>query len=161
LSHISWIRAFNGGDASDRQSYGTRSGKGRVYCVCQTGRTAGQACTQRRLRSGVRCRSHRRCVRLRLGDWARVSEMENAAGYVYRVGQSKARNRRRQAPLFPAEANPSMPWVEPGLPHALEALSEMQRQAETAELLGGSVSSVRKHLQRGEKKLQGSLGVGS
>jgi RNA polymerase sigma-70 factor (ECF subfamily) len=37
--------------------------------------------------------------------WPRVSEMENAAGYVYRVGQSKARNRRRQTPLFPAAPN--------------------------------------------------------
>ncbi len=103
--------------------------------------------------------------------WPRISEMGNPAGYVYRVGTSKARSRRRLAPLFPAVSTDSSPWVEPGLPAALEALSEMQRLSvwlvhgyewtvtETAKLLGVSVSSVRKHLDRAEKKLQRSLGV--
>jgi RNA polymerase sigma factor (sigma-70 family) len=61
--------------------------------------------------------------------------------------------------------------VEPGLPAALAGLSELQRQSvwlvhgfewsltETAELLGISMSSVRKHVERGEGKLRRALGV--
>ncbi len=103
--------------------------------------------------------------------WPRVSEMGNPAGYLYKVGRSKARNGRRHPPLFPAVSNHTMPWVEPGLPDALGGLTEMQRVTvwlvhgyqwtltETSELLDVSVSTVRKHLERAEKKLQRSLGV--
>ena len=102
--------------------------------------------------------------------WDRVEGMENPAGYLYQVGKSRARERRSPRPEFPPPAS-AAPWVEPGLPAALAGLSELQRQSvwlvhgfewsltETAELLGISMSSVRKHLQRGERKLRRALGV--
>jgi RNA polymerase sigma factor (sigma-70 family) len=64
-----------------------------------------------------------------------------------------------------------MPWIEPGLPKALGALSEHQRVAvvlahgfgwthrEVAELLGVSTSTVQNHVERGLKKLRGTLEV--
>jgi RNA polymerase sigma factor (sigma-70 family) len=63
------------------------------------------------------------------------------------------------------------PWVEPELPAALSRLSEKQRvvvilihcfewtQAEVAELLGVSKSTVQNHLERGLAKLRHKLGV--
>ncbi len=103
--------------------------------------------------------------------WDRVRDMDNPAGYLYRVGQSRTRTRRMPRPTFPALPADASPWVEPGLPAALTRLSESQRQAvrlvygfewtldETASLLDVSVSTVRKHLERGEKKLRNALGV--
>lgn len=105
--------------------------------------------------------------------WDRIEGMENRAGYLYQVGRSRARTRRRPRPEFPSFPSSAVPWVEPGLPAALSRLSDLQRQSvwlvhgfewtltETAELLGVSVSSVRKHLERGEKKLRRALGVTS
>ena len=105
--------------------------------------------------------------------WDRIETMENPAGYLYQVGRSRARKRRTPRPDFPPLPVDSAPWVEPGLPSALGRLSEAQRQAvwlvdgyewtlaETAALLGVSVSSVRKHLERGNKKLRKALGVTS
>ncbi|MCB1247467.1 MAG: hypothetical protein KDB69_09380, partial [Acidimicrobiia bacterium] len=61
--------------------------------------------------------------------WARVSRMDNPAGYLYRVGQSKARRYRRKPTRLPEVEQAATPWVEPGLPSALAALSERQRQA--------------------------------
>lgn len=63
------------------------------------------------------------------------------------------------------------PWVEPGLPAALRALSQKQRtavvlvhsfewsQAEVAELLGVGKTTVQKHIERAMEKLQAALGV--
>jgi DNA-directed RNA polymerase specialized sigma24 family protein len=105
--------------------------------------------------------------------WDRIEMMKNPAGYLYQVGRSRARKRRTPRPDFPSLPVDSAPWVEPGLPSALGRLSEAQRQAvwlvhgyewtlaETAALLGVSVSSVRKHLERGNKKLRKALGVTS
>jgi RNA polymerase sigma factor (sigma-70 family) len=105
--------------------------------------------------------------------WQRVAEMGNPAGYIYKVGRSKARSRRRPPLVLPPPSSQRMPWIEPGLPNALAALTELQRVCvwlvhgyewtvtETAELMGISVSSVRKHIERAEKKLQRSLGVKS
>jgi len=105
--------------------------------------------------------------------WDRIRDMDNPAGYLYQVGRSRARKRRTPRPDFPSIPVDSAPWVEPGLPSALGRLSEVQRQAvwlvhgyewtlaETAALLGVSVSSVRKHLERGNKKLRKALGVTS
>src|ERR1700674_3672681 len=59
--------------------------------------------------------------------WASVRGMRNAAGYLYRVGQSRTRPRRRAAMELPAPVGE--PWVEPALPGALFALSEGQRTA--------------------------------
>jgi RNA polymerase sigma factor (sigma-70 family) len=67
----------------------------------------------------------------------------------------------------------SEPWVEPNLAHGLRSLSDVQRTAvvlhhslawtyqEIAELLDVSVSSVRKHIERGMAKLRLTLGVKS
>ena len=103
--------------------------------------------------------------------WNRIQAMDNAAGYLYRVARSRTRPRRKSRPIFPAVPSEQAPWVEPGLPAALGRLTESQRTAvwlihgfewaldETAQLLNISVSSVRKHLARGERKLRNSLGV--
>ncbi|MFQ5968036.1 MAG: RNA polymerase sigma factor, partial [Acidimicrobiia bacterium] len=103
--------------------------------------------------------------------WERVRQMENPAGYLYQVGRSRARSRNRSRPVFPEAPVARFPWVEPGLPKALGRLTQQQRSAvwlvhgfewtlgETATVLGVSVSTVRKHLERGERKLRRALGV--
>jgi len=103
--------------------------------------------------------------------WDRISSMSNPVGYVYRVGQREASRARRSDPVvFPA-ASSDMPWVEPGLPAALEKLSDRQRvvvtlvhgfghsHTEVADVLGVSTGSVQRHLERGLRKLRDSLGV--
>ena len=104
--------------------------------------------------------------------WDRVRAMQRPVGYLYRVGQSKSR-RRRAPPPDPVVPASGEPWVEPGLPRALERLSRRQRMAvvlvdaygwtrtEAGEVMGVSEESVRTHLARGLKKLRASLGVTS
>ena len=104
--------------------------------------------------------------------WDRVGEMDNPAGYLYRVGRSRGR-RRRLRPVFDPVPTDHLPEVEPGLPAALSGLSEKQRVAvvmvhaydwprhEAAELLGVSVSTLDTHMQRGLAKLREGLGVES
>ena len=103
--------------------------------------------------------------------WTALQKMDNPAGYLYRVGQSKARRYRKTLPLFPDTARHELPDVEPGLPAALSALSEAQRTAvvllyvlewterEAADLLGVDRSTVRRHRDRGLAKLRKSLEV--
>jgi DNA-directed RNA polymerase specialized sigma24 family protein len=103
--------------------------------------------------------------------WDRIRAMSNPAGYLYRVGRTRGRPRPHPGPLFPHCPPESFPWIEPGLPEALARLSEPQRVAvwlvlgfgwtldETASLLDVSISTVRTHLKRGEKKLRKDLGV--
>ncbi len=105
--------------------------------------------------------------------WSEVRGMENAGGYLYRVGQSSARRYRRTGPLFPAVVAAELPEVEPGLPAALNSLSEAQRTAvilvhvlewterEAADLLGVDRSTVRRHRDRGLAKLREALEVGT
>src|SRR5215831_14909171 len=59
--------------------------------------------------------------------WTRVREMQNPAGYLYRVGRSRTRDRRH--PVVFERADSPEPWVEPHLGSALAALSERQRLA--------------------------------
>ncbi|NNF63155.1 MAG: sigma-70 family RNA polymerase sigma factor [Acidimicrobiia bacterium] len=104
--------------------------------------------------------------------WGRLEAMENAAGYLYRVGRSRGRPRRSR-PVFDPVPSRHLPEVEPGLPDALSGLSEKQRVAvvmvhayewsrgEAAEVLGVSVSTLDTHLQRGLAKLRDGLGVQS
>jgi DNA-directed RNA polymerase specialized sigma24 family protein len=99
--------------------------------------------------------------------WPRVQAMDNPAGYLFRVGQSKTRQRRRgwlqQAPAS---------WdhvIEPGLGAALAQLSDQQRTAvllvhgcgwtyhEVAEALGVSRSSVGTHVARALTSLRNAL----
>ena len=101
----------------------------------------------------------------------RIAEMDNPAGYLYRVGQSKARRYHRPRILFPRTLPDPISEFEPGLPSALEELTESQRQAvilvyalewteeEAAQVLGKSRSTVRTHLERGLTHLRQSLGV--
>lgn len=103
--------------------------------------------------------------------WARVSAMENPAGYLYRVGRSRSRRIRRRTPILPAVEVSRMPEVEPQLPSALASLPERQRvavilvhglgwtQREVADLLGVSRTTVQNHLERGTSRLQRSLKV--
>lgn len=105
--------------------------------------------------------------------WVEVREMENPAGYLYRVGQSSARRYRRRDPLFPPVPPVELPHVEPALPAALDVLSEAQRTAvvlvhvldwserEAADLLGVDRSTVRRHRDRGLAKLRAALEVGA
>lgn len=48
--------------------------------------------------------------------WDQIREMENPSGYLYRVGQSKARWYHRPRILFPSVVRSSIPEVEPKLP---------------------------------------------
>lgn len=103
--------------------------------------------------------------------WGKVAEMNNPAGYLYRVGQSKARRYHRPRVLFPRSEPDDISDFEPGLPAALEDLTESQRQAvvlvhalgwteeEAAEVLGKSRSTVHTHLERGLARLRQHLGV--
>lgn len=103
--------------------------------------------------------------------WDRVRDMENPAGYLFRVGQTSARRyRRRHGRLDPPEPAPE-PWVEPALNGALDGLSRKQRTAvvlrhsfgwtlaEIGELLGIGVPSVQTHVTRGLGKLRKALEV--
>jgi DNA-directed RNA polymerase specialized sigma24 family protein len=106
--------------------------------------------------------------------WEQLSTMENPAGYLYRVAQSKARRLLgRKTPAFPAPPSHEMPWVEPGLPAALAALPERQRvivllvhsfgwtQAEVTRITGLTHGTVQKHCERGLSRLRNALGGGT
>jgi DNA-directed RNA polymerase specialized sigma24 family protein len=95
--------------------------------------------------------------------------MPNPVGYLYRVGRSRTRDRRRPI-VFGRDDTPE-PWVEPRLAGALASLSERQRlavvlvhgygwtMAEFAELTGIRVTSVQNHLDRGLRRLRAALGA--
>jgi DNA-directed RNA polymerase specialized sigma24 family protein len=100
--------------------------------------------------------------------WDRVAGMGNALGYVYRVGQTRARRRARPFPWsspMAAEGGPDL-GPDPALAGALAALTARQRQVvvlahgygfthrEVADLLGLSRSSVQNHAERGLAKLR-------
>lgn len=103
--------------------------------------------------------------------WDRISTMENPAGYLYRVGQTRARRSWPVRHRFPATQRVEMPWVEPALPGALRSMSPKQRQtvvlvhgfgythAEVADLLGISRSTVQNHVERGLARLRERLEV--
>lgn len=99
----------------------------------------------------------------------RVSAMEHPVGYLFRVGQSRTRPRKRVR-LF-REAPPAMPDVEPGLLPALLHLPLSQRlavwlvhgcgwtHAEAADALGVTTSTASTHVARGLERLRRELGV--
>jgi DNA-directed RNA polymerase specialized sigma24 family protein len=103
--------------------------------------------------------------------WSKLRGMDNPGGYLYRVGQSRARRYRRSGPLFPVAVIGGLPEVEPGLPAALNSLSAAQRTAvvlvyvlgwserEAADLLGVDRSTIRRHRDRGLSKLRTALEV--
>ena len=104
-------------------------------------------------------------------NWGRVEQMSNPLGYLYRVGQSRSRRLWPRRSVFEVRPQSDFPWVEPGLPAALNKLSARQRQAvvlvhsfeythqEVADLLGISRSSVQNHVERGLAKLRSDLEV--
>ena len=105
-------------------------------------------------------------------NWERIEQMENPAGYLYRVARNRAsRLGRRKPALLPRVPDREAPWIEPGLPDALSGLPERQRvavvlihcfqytHAEAAEVLGISRSSVQNHVERGMRKLRRAMGV--
>jgi DNA-directed RNA polymerase specialized sigma24 family protein len=105
--------------------------------------------------------------------WDKITNAANPGGYLYRVATRRTfRIRRRSVPLrFDPPVADDKPWIEPGLPVALQRLSRMQRVAvvlvegfglthqETADLLGVGKSTVQKHLERGMARLRRELGV--
>lgn len=103
--------------------------------------------------------------------WDRVKSMTNPGGYLYRVGQSKARRYTRPRVLFPQVVPLSEQSIAPELPGALSMLSKNQRVAvvlihglgyterEVAELAGISRWTVRTHAERGLQKLRSTMGV--
>lgn len=104
--------------------------------------------------------------------WDRIRDMENRGGYLYRVGLNWGRRQRSRQAVSLAPVQPDRyPDVEPGLPDALEGLSEKQRVvvflvhghdwslSEAADLLDVSKGTVQKHLERAIRKLKRQLGV--
>src|SRR5690606_6552634 len=99
----------------------------------------------------------------------RVLAMENPAGYLYRVGQSRTKVRRRLA--LPAPDDLRLPEVEPALIPALLDLPDQQRTAvwlvhacgwtyaEAAEAMGISRSAVGTHVSRALDALRRALEV--
>jgi DNA-directed RNA polymerase specialized sigma24 family protein len=102
----------------------------------------------------------------------RLRTMANPAGYLYRVGRTRAVRQRRQPRFLPVPTEVAHA-VEPGLPDALRTLAERQRAAvmmvhadgwtrqEAAEALEITVSSLDTHLARGLERLRHALGVSS
>ena len=105
--------------------------------------------------------------------WDRMAEVDQAVGYLYRVGQSATRRfLSRPVPQRLAEVlETRFPDVEPGLMPALARLSEQQRtvvvlvhgygwrQADVARLLAINPSTVRDYLNRAIDRLRDDLEV--
>ena len=101
--------------------------------------------------------------------WDRVRLMDRPMGYLFRVGQSRTRSRKRA--YLPAPDAIGVPDLEPALVPALQALPERQRtaiwlvhacqwtQAEVAEALEISPSAVATHVSRALDKLRAILEV--
>jgi RNA polymerase sigma-70 factor (ECF subfamily) len=102
--------------------------------------------------------------------WSRISTMENPAGMLFRVGQSRTRRRKRPPTHF-ARPDWDEPWVEPGLREGLLELSERQRLAvvlvhgfgwtlkDVAELTKTKIPTIQTHLERGLARLRVHLEV--
>jgi RNA polymerase sigma-70 factor (ECF subfamily) len=105
--------------------------------------------------------------------WKRIAGMENPMGYLFRVGQSRTRPRKRVpfARMWSPPEGSAEALVEPGLRNAMTELSESQRVAvvlvhgyawtlrEVAELIDVTVSTVQTHVDRALEKLRAALEV--
>jgi DNA-directed RNA polymerase specialized sigma24 family protein len=101
--------------------------------------------------------------------WHRIEKLKNPGGFLFRVGQSRTRQ-RKEPPVF-VRQDWREPWVEPALGKALAALSEQQRLAvvlvhafgwtmhDVAEMTGTKVPTVQTHLDRGLARLRNYLEV--
>jgi RNA polymerase sigma factor (sigma-70 family) len=106
-------------------------------------------------------------------NWDRLSSMKNPAGYLYRVGQSRARRGifRKPPPLQIPHQPDGSHWFEPALATAVGGLSERQRASvvlvhgygwtvtEVAEMWGVTFSTVSAHIERAMNRLRKKLGV--
>ena len=105
-------------------------------------------------------------------QFGEIAAMANPAGYLYRVGQTRSKPRRRvQATRFPTAENLGLPDIEPALPHALEQLTDQQRvcvalihgfgwtHQEVADLLDLARTSVQNHVERGLQRIRSEMGV--
>lgn len=102
--------------------------------------------------------------------WDVIRYMANPVGYLYRVGQSRTRHRRRPR-LHPTVPSGGAPEYEPALERALDRLSAAQRQAvllvhgfgwslqEVADLNGVAKGTVQTHLERAMKRIRSTMGV--
>ncbi len=93
----------------------------------------------------------------------------HATGYLYRVGQSRTKQRKTPA-SFAAVVEDSEHLIEPELEAALSELSDRQRTAvllvfaygwtlrEVAELTGLKVTTIQNHMERGLAKLRSTIG---
>lgn len=103
--------------------------------------------------------------------WDRIRQMENPAGYLYRVGRDRARRMTPGRAVVTQTVAQQEWWVEPGLPDALSHLSEKQRvvvallygyqwsMSEVADLLGVSKGTVQSYANRGLARLRRRMGV--
>jgi DNA-directed RNA polymerase specialized sigma24 family protein len=103
--------------------------------------------------------------------WATVRDAVNPLGLLYRVGQSRTRNRK--VPVVFESTEHAEVAVEPALRPALTELTEAQRTAvvlvhgfgwtmkEVGNMTGVKVTSVQNHLDRALKKLRAALKVGT
>ncbi len=99
--------------------------------------------------------------------WEQLQKIDNPAGYLYRVGQSRTRSRK--LPVLYEQPENRDPFFEPGLASALASLSEQQRvavflahgarwtHAEVAQLLGVKEATVQKHIDRGLARLRRAI----
>ena len=100
----------------------------------------------------------------------RLADLKDPVAFLYRVGQSRSRSRRRIW-VLPASTSWSEPWIEPALGKALKELSDHQRicvilvhsfswtLSEVADLFGIKVTTVQSHLDRGLNRLRRTLEV--
>lgn len=101
----------------------------------------------------------------------RVMGMASPVGYLFTVGRSRTRHRRKAVPVHYLAPEPDTFEFEPGLGPAMVRLSEKQRlavflvvacgwsNAEVARLTGRSESTVRTLVARGLDRLRVELGV--
>jgi RNA polymerase sigma factor (sigma-70 family) len=103
--------------------------------------------------------------------WDRVAHMQNPAGYLYRVGQSRMRWYRRRPPRLPSTPPANDRLFDVDLAAALDELTRPQRVAvvlchgyslthrQVGTLLGVTASTVQNHVERGLAKLRARLEV--
>ena len=101
--------------------------------------------------------------------WDRAKELDHKVAYLFRVGQSRSRDRKTPVTFERIESGD--PWFDPGLIPALASLTEQQRVAvvlvngfdwklrEVAELMNVGISTVQSHLERGMRSLRAALEV--
>jgi len=101
--------------------------------------------------------------------WGELDEVANLPAYLFRVAQSRSRERRRPIVFIVPEVVEHA--FEPKLPGALASLPDRQRLCvvlvhgfgwrltEVAELIACQPTTVQKHVERGLRRLRKSLGV--